>query len=216
MNTARAIHHWLDHYLPPPIRLDQQLSHETRIRARTMVAVLGLSVIIPILLLVTYGGLHLLTGHDFSRNLNILIVIEILLVSQHLYFHSYGNLHLTAGAYSAQFLLITSTFVFLSGGLFHSPLLPILLCSPMIAFITISFRAALWHAGIITMVMAVLLLLHIQGISLPNYGHPENFHITQTVIWGFTFFTLMMLLLVTEQLIQAKSLERRSNLAFRD
>lgn len=215
MNTALAIHHWLDHYLPLPIRLDQQLSHETRIRARTMVAVLGLSVIAPLLLLVAYGALHLLTGHDFSRNLNILIVIEILLVSQHLYFHSFGNLRMTAGAYSAQFLLINVVFLFISGGLARSPLLPILLCSPMIAFMTISFRAAMWHAAIITVVIAILLMLELRGVVLPNHGQPENFHITQTVIWGFTFFTLMALLLVAEQLIQAKSIERRNSMAFR-
>lgn len=192
----------LDNFIPVTMRNNRGLSRHVLVRTRAMLAILGFSIVVPILLIIIYIALQLLTGNDFSRDIYILMLVEIVLISEHIYFQSYGNLRITAGAYSLQFLFVIITFVLISGGL-HSPLAPLLVCAPMIAYMTMGLRAGLLHSAAILFAVLGCLLMNIKELGI-DISTEANFPYTLTVAFCIALLTLAMLMVVFEELVNSK------------
>lgn len=203
MSQAAALINLLDSFTPVTIRNNRTLPHEELIRTRAMLAILGFSIVVPLALLVIYIFLQFVTANDFSRNIYILMLVETVLISQHIYFQSYGNLRITAGVYSLQFLLVISIFTAISGGV-KSPLIPLLICAPMIAYMTMGLRAGLLHIAVVLLVVIGLLLMHINGLGQLDIGQKANYPYTLTIACGVTLLIMAMFLLVFEELVRRK------------
>lgn len=194
----------LDTFIPAVIRNNHDLSQQELIRVRAMLAILGFSIVVPVLLLIIYVALQFLTDNDFSRNVYILMLVETVLMSQHIYFQSYGNLRITAGAYSLQFLLVIAVFALISGAL-QSPLIPLLICAPMIAYMTMGLRAGLLHIAAVLLVIVGFLLMQIKEISYLDIGYKANYPYTLTIACGVTLLILAMFLVIFEELVRNKN-----------
>lgn len=191
----------LDSFIPITIRSNRNLSREELVRTRAMLAILGFSIIVPVILIVIFIALQIFTGNDFSRNVYILMVIETVLISQHIYFQSYGNLRITAGAYALQFLLVIVGFTLVSGGL-SSPLITLLLASPMVAYMTMGQRAGVLHIIAVLLTVIGLLLQHTLGLHLPNMTYKANYPYTAAIACGVALSILAMFLLIFEDLLR--------------
>jgi len=203
MNLTSAFMRLLNRFIPKAIRNKPKVTREELIRAQAMVAILIGSIIMPLLLLAAYIILQIITRNDFSKDIVILIGVEVLLVREHIYFQSYGNFRVTAGIYSVQFLIIAIVATALSGAL-YSPLTALLITSPMIAFMTMSYRAALVHIAAAFLTITVLLMMQANELQLPNFGRMENYPYTLAIIWGLALAIFMLFLIVFEELVHSK------------
>jgi hypothetical protein len=194
----------LDSFIPAAIRNNPKAAREERVRARAMVAILIGSILLPLALLMAYVALQAFTSHDFSGDITVLVVVVFLLVSEHAYFQSYGNLHVTAGIYSVQFLMVAIIATALSGAL-YSPVMILLVASPMVAFMTISYRAALFHVVAAFLTIAGLLIMQEHGMQMVSFGHPENYSYTLAIIWSLVLLILMLFLTVFEELVRSRT-----------
>lgn len=194
----------LEDLVPASIRRKPHVSEEELMQAKAMVAVLAISVVMPLVVLVNYLVLQSTTDNDFVRNIYMLMGVEIWLVSQLLYFQSYGNLRLTAAMYSIQFFLAIVGIVLVSGS-WESPFLVLLTASPMIAFMTIGYRAALGHVALaLLMVIFLLLLHHFQVTLLPNIARPANAPYNQFIAWDIVLLLFAAFLVILEHLLRSR------------
>jgi hypothetical protein len=205
MHNKSALIELINQFVPKAIRGNHKLSREMQIRAQGMVAILGISILLPLLILMSYVALQLFTQHDFTHDIIALIITETVLVSQHLYFQSYGNLRVTAGAYSLQYLFVITAVILVSGGWSHSPLLILLIGAPLLAFITMSSRAALVYIALVFIIIAGLLVIQIKKIPLPDISHAGNYPYTMFICWGVTLTFLSIFVVFCEKLSQERN-----------
>jgi hypothetical protein len=203
MAKKTAIINLLDNFIPAAIRNKRDLPREELVRTRAMLAILGISIIVPLLLLIAYISLQLVTGRDFSKDIYIVLAVEIILLTQHIYFQSYGNLRITAGVYSLQFFLFVAMMVTISGGL-RSSILLLLVCSPMVAYMSVSFRAAIFHIAAVMITVTGLALMYLKGLDCLDISEKGNFPYTMTLSWIVTLLMLCMFMLVFEELVSDK------------
>jgi hypothetical protein len=194
----------LDSFIPVAIRNDRNISQQALVRTRAMVAVLAISVIVPLLMLLAYVALQFFTDKDFSKNIIIMLAVEVVLVSQHLYFQSYGNLRITAGVYSLQFLFVVIATVVVSAGL-KSPVLILLICSPMVAFMTMSIHAALFHIAAVLFTVIGLLVMYVNGFGFMSVGQQSHYPYTLVVCWVVALVFFSLFLVVFDELIRSKN-----------
>lgn len=195
---------WLEKMLPDSIRDAQPANSEALMRARAMVAILAISITMPLVVLLNYLILQATTEIDFDRNIYILIGVEVWLVVQLLYFQSYGNLQLTAGMYSVQFLLAAVATIMISGS-WESPFLVLLAASPMIAFMTIGYRAALLHVLLALLIVTGLFTLHHFNITLvPNLSRPGHAAYNQFIAWDIVLLVFAAFLVILEHLLRGQ------------
>lgn len=195
---------WLEKLLPASLRDAHPANSEALMRARAMVAILAISITMPLVVLVNYLILQITTDSNFDRNIYILIGVEVWLVAQLLYFQSYGNLRLTAGIYSVQFLLAAVATIMISGS-WTSPFLVLLAASPMIAFMTIGYRAALWHVALALFIVTGLLTLHHFQITLvPNLSRPGHAPYNQFIAWDIVLLVFAAFLVILEHLLRGQ------------
>lgn len=201
---------FVDKFTPPAIRNADTLSWHDRVRTWSMLLVLMLSLAIPIGALVIFGLLHVFTSMDFSHALIILLSLAFVILVQHIYFYSYGKLQLTANAYAAQAFLSYCLVISYTGG-WHSPVMVLLLCSPIVAFMTGGY--ALGMTSILAVAFALLSFcyLHIQHIALPNVIRPENFEIVVLSVWATLLLMMAIFFIVTNAMLLKKPLETIKN-----
>jgi len=208
MNIKSIFVRLLDGFIPASLRNKPRVAREELVRARAMVAMLIGSILLPLVLLIAYVVLQALTSHDFSKDITILIVVVFVLVSEHAYFQSFGNLRITAGIYSVQLLLVAIIATALSGAL-YSPVMILLIASPMVAFMTISYRAALFHVVAAFLTIAGLLIIQEHGMQMASFGRAENYPYTLAMIWSLVLLIFMLFLTVFEELVRSKTDSRK-------
>ncbi|HQQ63738.1 MAG TPA: hypothetical protein PLF22_09210 [Pseudomonadales bacterium] len=187
--------------LPTPMKNNPDLAWDYRVRAWGMVIVLGLSLLAPSLALLIFGGLHLLTDMDFSQAFVITLSVIFLIFFQHLYFQSYGKLEVTANAYSLQAFVSYCATIFFTGG-WHSPAMPLLVCSPLIAFMTGGYRAGMTATFAVFLALCLFFIDRFNG-NITNIIKPaENSDVVGLVIWLMTLTVLAVFLIVTNTLIR--------------
>jgi hypothetical protein len=200
-NRSLRFLHFLESITPKNLVEDQNQSIETRARVACMVGILGFSVLLPLLIIVTYLVLNLIVEINITKNIAVLLGVEIWMISQMLYFQSYGNLRITASAYSIQYFAVNGIFIVLSGGWSSSPIMIMILCSPMIAFMTVSARAALWYIVAVFLFCLGLLLCHQHEIPLPDISQPKNYQFTRFVALSSFLVILSLFVMMCDQLI---------------
>lgn len=194
----------LEDMVPASIRQQRHVSAEELMRAKAMVAILVISIALPLVVLLNYLILQATTSNDFTRSIYILIATEVWLVSQHVYFQTYGNLRLTAAMYSLQYLLSVTLTVLVTGG-WGSPFLVLLLGSPMVAFMTISYGAALWHIALVLLLVIFLLTLHhFQLAWLPDISYHANAPYNQFIAWDMVLLLFGCFLVILEHLVRSR------------
>jgi hypothetical protein len=166
-------------------------------RARTLVAVLGFSIVTPTITLVLVLGLHFFTSYDFTPAIASLIGIIVLLVIQHMLFQASANLYITGIAFSVTFFLAMIVSTALTGG-WSSPVIPLLFCSPIMVFLISGWREA-EYAVLLTFTTGVaFMILDIMHISLPCLMHEANRPYAQGVVW-FMACVILLLLFATQK-----------------
>lgn len=190
----------IDNFLPPAMRDTPALTWDYRVKAWSMVMVLGLSLLIPFGALLVFAGLHLFTELDFSQACIVILFIVFLIFVQHLYFQSYGKLEITANAYCLQAFASYCAAVYYTGG-WHSPVMPLLICSPLIAFMTSGYRAGV-TATLAVFVSVCLFFNERYNENITNIITPsQNSDIVALVIWLMVLSILAFFLMVTNTLI---------------
>jgi hypothetical protein len=203
MNIKSTFIGLLDNFIPVAIRNKPDVTREELVRTRAIVAILIGSILLPLVLLMAYVVLQAFTSHDFSRDIAVLVVVVFVLVSEHAYFQSFGNLRITAEIYSVQFLMIAIIATVFSGAL-YSPVMILLIASPVIAFMTMSYRAAQLHIVVVLLTIAGLLIMQENGMQMVIFGRAENYPYTLAMIWSLVLLIFMLFLAVFEELIRSR------------
>ncbi len=185
--------HIVDDFIPKNILSDPELSRIGLIRARTMVIVMMFSIAAPILLLFCVMFLHLFTERDFSLGMIFIGAILAGMVTLQLTFNSYGNLYLTAAVYSVLYAVMTIFLTSVSGG-WHSPVMLLVFCAPMITFLIAGRREGILMVYMVGVIGAVFLALELKGIPLPQVMPVENADYIQGITWFVALTILLMLL----------------------
>jgi len=195
----------LDKLLPKSIRMNRAIQPLELAQARGMLAILIISILLPLVVLLAYIFLQFGTGKDFSHDIIAIMTVEIVLISQHVYFQSYGNLRVTAAAYSLQYLFSITGVILVSGGWDHSPLVILLISSPLIAAMTMGTRAALYHVVMVFIIITALLVMHLKHIPFPiDISRAERYQYTRFICWGITLTFISIFLLFTDKLAHVK------------
>lgn len=190
----------IDSFLPPAMRASPTLTWDSRVKAWSMLMVLGLSMFIPFCALLFFAALHVFTDMDFSQACLAMLFILFLMFVQHMYFYSYGRLEITANAYSLQAFISYVTAIFYTGG-WHSPVMPLLVCSPLIAFMTGGYRAGI--ATTVAVFVAVVMFFNERfNVKIISIIAPvENTETVGLAIWLMVLSVLAFFLMVTNTLI---------------
>lgn len=191
LNLDRRTVDLIDHFVPREIWRGNP-TPVTIARARILVAVLCSSIVVPAVVLALVGLLQLFSGHDFSRALVSLVGVLVVLTVQHLVFQSSANLFVTGIAYSVTFLLTVSGAIALTGG-WHSPVVLLLFCTPIIVFMISGYRAAFYSVVTVFFLGLVFMVLDLLQVSLPQVMHEENRGYVQGVIWFMACILLLVL-----------------------
>lgn len=190
----------IDVFMPHSMRSSSRLPWSYRVKAWSMVMVLALSILAPLCGLLVFAGLSLFTGMDFSQACYILLVIVCVNFFQHLYFQSYGNLVITASAYTVQAFASYVAAVYFTGG-WHSPAMPIMICAPLIAFMTGGYRSC--SLAIISVFLAISCFFsqrynpHITSV-IP----PETNEMIGLVMWMMLLGVMAFFFMVTNTLLR--------------
>lgn len=166
-------------------------------RARTLVAVLGFSIITPLITLFLVLGLHFFSGYDFTPAIVSLMGIIVILVVQHMLFQSSANLYVTGIAFSVTFFLALTLSTALTGG-WSSPVIPLLFCSPIMVFLISGWREAEYAVLLTFTTGVVFMILDILRIGLPCLMHEANRPYAQGVVW-FMACVILLLLFATQK-----------------
>lgn len=161
-------------------------------RARTLVAVLSLSIVLPAAMLVVVVALHFLTGKNFTPAMASLVGIILVLLTQHLLFQSSANLYVTGLAYSVTFFISLTASTALTGG-WSSPVIPLLFCAPIIVFLISGWREAEYAVLVTFATGVVFMIIDLLQIHLPYLMHEENRSYAQGVVWFMSCIILMLL-----------------------
>lgn len=161
-------------------------------RARTLVAVLGFSIVLPLLTLLIVLGLHLFTARDFMPAIISLVGIVVVLVFQQVLFHSSANLYAASIAFSITFYLSLTAATALTGG-WTSPVTPLLLCTPIIVFLISGWREAEYAVLLTFATGMVFMVLDLLFIKLPQFMHEENRPYALGVVWFLACIVLLLL-----------------------
>ncbi len=203
MNTL-AVNTFLDRFVPRKLAEKPDIHPSDIVRTRAMVAMLICSILTPLAALLFFLCVQLITGIDFSTALISYLVVFTWLVSQHLYFQSFGNLRVTAAAYSVQYYLSVAIGAFYTGGA-SSPVMVLLFCSPLIAYMTISLRASLIMAIITISTGLTFILLPQQGFVMPSIAPPQGEIYISIICWLMAFLLMTIMLITAESMAKAKA-----------
>lgn len=194
--SSRRLVDLVDNFIPHTIWRTRP-DPVTIARARTLVAVLGFSIIVPFVALLLVGILHGVTRYDFTPAMASLVAIIVLLVIQHMLFQSSANLYVTGIAYSVTFFLTLTTAAVFTGG-WSSPVIPLLFCSPIMVFLISGWREAEYAVLLTFTTGVVFMVLDILQIGLPSLMHEENRAYAQGVVW-FVACLILLLLFATQK-----------------
>jgi hypothetical protein len=194
--SSRRLVDLVDNFIPYTIWRTRP-DPATIARARTLVAVLGFSIVIPFVALLLVGILHCVTRYDFTPAMASLVAIIVLLVIQHMVFQSSANLYVTGIAYSVTFFLALTIFTALTGG-WSSPVIPLLFCSPIMVFLISGWREAEYAVLLTFTTGVVFMVLDILHIGMPSVMHEENRAYAQGVVW-FIACVILLLLFATQK-----------------
>ena len=194
--SSRRLVDLVDNFIPHSIWRTRP-DPATIARARTLVAVLGFSIIIPFVALLLVAILHVVTRYDFTPAMASLVAIIVLLVIQHMLFQSSANLYIIGIAFSVTFFLTLTIATALTGG-WSSPVVPLLFCSPIMVFLISGWREA-EYTVLLTFATGILfMVLEILNISLPCLMHEVNRPYAQGVVW-FIACVILLLLFATQK-----------------
>lgn len=161
-------------------------------RARTLVAVLVFSIIVPVLALLVVVALHVFTDKDFTPAMISLVAITIALLAQHMLFQSSANLYVTGIAFSVTFFLTITVATALTGA-WDSPVIPLLFCTPLMVFLISGWREAEYAVLVTFATGLVFMMLEVMNVSLPYLMHAENRAYAQGVVWFMACIILVLL-----------------------
>ncbi len=161
-------------------------------RARTLVAVLGFSVIVPVLALIFFMVMHLVTGKDFLPAMLSLGGVIVILVIEQLFFHASANLQTAGIAFSVTFFVVITAATALTGGA-ASPVMVLLFCTPLVVFLISGWQVAEYAVFVSFTTGLVFMLLAQMGANMPNIMHQENLVYARAVVWFFACMILVLL-----------------------
>lgn len=192
----RALAYWIDSLIPHAIWRSTPVP-ATVARARTLVAIQAMAVVLPLLMLVPVVIMQWITGRNFTPAWVSLLCIVVLFALQLLLLHKSSSLALSSALFSLSFFFTIATATVLTGA-WRSPVLPLLFCTPLMVFLVCSWREAEYAVLVTFAAGMVLMVMDIAGVSVPNVMHAENFAYAQGVVW-FLACTVLVLLLGTQK-----------------
>lgn len=166
-------------------------------RARTLVAVQAMAVVLPLLMLGPVLLLQWLTGGNFTPAWMSLVSIVLVFVLQLLLLHWSSSLRISSAVFSVSFFFAIALATLLTGA-WRSPVLPLLFCTPLMVFLVCSWREAEWAVLVTFAAGMALMVMDIAQVSVLNVMHAENFAYAQGVVW-FLACTVLVLLFGTQK-----------------
>lgn len=198
-NSLRFIQ-FLDGFLPTSMRNDPLLEWDDRVRAWGMIAVIIISLLIPIASILIFVFLQLTTGLDFSNTFFILLSVIFLIFVQHLYFQSYGKLSIVANAYAVQAFISYCLTIYYTGG-WQSPLMFLLLCSPIISFMTGGFLAGVVSTEGVFLAILMFYMFRDATAGMTSIIQAGSEGIIVLVVWMVVLTFLLLFLFMINALI---------------
>jgi hypothetical protein len=202
MLNGDQIVQFLDGFVPKVIQENPRKDMIVRLRARALVAVLGFSIVVPLLAMMVLLGLQLCTQHDFSVGLVVMLCLLLLVVIQQMLFQAFGNLQSTATVYSGLFFVVTALAVYFTGG-WTSPALLLFFCTPVLTHLISGYYRAIYSVAIVFCTGIVFFLLHVNGFEAPQIMREENRPYVMALIWLISSLLLILLFSFQRSLVNA-------------
>ena len=193
----------IDFFLPRAIRENSSLSLVDLIRARILACSLASAVVIIWSLLVSVCLLHYIFNKELSLAMIVVPIVTALSSIQYLFFFTAGKLKPSASLFALSFFVAISTCVFFSGG-HYSPFIPILVCSPVIAFLINGKREGYYYAGLTLIFGFMLVGFDIIDLNPRQILKEENHFVASALSWFITLSLLVTSLTVFDFLLDKK------------
>ena len=202
MLNGDQIVQFLDGFVPKVIQENPRRDMIVRLQARALVAVLGFSIVVPLLAMFVLLALQFCTQHDFSMGLGVMLGALIAVVIQHMLFQSSGNLMAMATAYSGLFFLGTAVGTYFTGG-WNSPALLLLFCTPLLVYLISGYLRAMYAVAIVFCTGIMFLLLYVNGFETPQIMREENRPYVLALVWLIASLLLVLLFSFQRSLVNA-------------
>ncbi|HQQ62043.1 MAG TPA: hypothetical protein PLF22_00565 [Pseudomonadales bacterium] len=189
--NQRTMTDLLDHMIPQTIWRTTP-TQQMIVRARTLTAVLIFSMAIPSLALMAVIALQVVTDKSFYAAIASLVASIAVVTMQHIRFQSSANLQMTARLFSFTFFLALTIATFLTGG-WHSPVVLLLFCTPIIVHLISDSREAVWAVLGTFLTGVIFLELDVMDVALPHIMHEENRAYVQGIVWLVAFLIQLLL-----------------------
>jgi len=200
----------INHWMPRDREAVQGWSRNERVRAMsyiflntTTIAVCAAFTLASILL--TLSGIRNFSQAIIAGAMSTIVALLILM-----YFVNTARLTASTSLFSTLFLLGCLVCVGISGGS-NSPLLPLLICAPIIAGVTGGRGEGLYYTGLILFLFYLLIFLEGMGFSFMQIMPEENRNIQSVVTWTITLLLNTACLFVYQYCYEESGKPKRSH-----
>jgi len=200
----------ISRWMPENKEAVRSWTRNERIRAMTyiflnLVTVAACAAFTLLTILLTLSGFR-----DFSQAIIAGAVCCIASVLILLYFVKTAGLTASTSLFSTSFLLACLVCVGISGGV-TSPLLPLLICAPIMASVIGGRGEGVYYMCLILVVIYLMIFLQSMDFTFIQIMPPENRTIQSTVVWTITLLLNATCLFVYQYCYEEDGKQRRSS-----
>lgn len=180
---AQNIIRSIDPFLPPSILDDSNLRLDGLIRSRVLTALLLSAIAVTVLSVGTIIIASFINPEDFTAPIALGAASIVLVSLNYLFFYKTGHLDASAMMFSLTFLVMDILSIILTGG-FESPVMPMLLATPVVAFLIGGRQEGLYYAALCWISGTILMVFHAYDFPMMNLLTED----VQMYVWGITWF----------------------------
>src|SRR5690242_12742024 len=136
---------WVDRFLPDSIRDSSGLRKEELVYSRVLVFINLLTFLLCLLHVATFVLLDIFSNHDFGVTIIFGLISASLSFSLYFLFYRTGQLRAAVMLFSTTFVVVLLVCIAITGGP-HSPLMPVLISSPIVASVIGGRHEALYNS----------------------------------------------------------------------
>lgn len=181
----------IDPFLPPKILDDSNLRLDGLIRSRVLTALLLSAIAVTVMSVVTMVIASFINPEDFTTPIALGGASFVLVALNYLFFYKTGHLDASAMMFSLTFLVMDILSIILTGG-FESPVMLMLLATPVVAFLIGGRQEGLYYAALSWITGTILMVFHAYDFPMMNLLTED----VQMYVWGIVWFVAITVIVV--------------------
>ncbi len=203
VDNASLFDRWLLKLVPLQLREQLVAGSEDFIRVRALSTMLVVCTAVSLITLLFLLVITLFSDKEVFRLLYITIALSAFLGAETLFFYKFCNFRVSATFLSMSYFIFVILLVIGSGG-YQSPMMSLLITSPMIAFLMGGRQEGFHNAIFVALMVFGLIFVDYQTIEMINFLGEQSEYLVSSVCWIITLTVILSCLLVYDTALEKR------------